>query len=79
MASWRPPEQRLRPSSTIRHAREQTLQSRRASLDNLEGAELTEPVDAYGRRARTAFSDAALGIGATNDFVEAPARRNGTG
>ena len=44
------------------------------TLENLEGAELTEALQAYVRRAQMGSSDAALLVGTGKDLLEATAR-----
>jgi hypothetical protein len=45
------------------------------SLENLEGAELSEALRLYVRRARAGHADAALASGTSKDFLEAAARQ----
>ncbi len=47
---------------------------RPASLENLEGAEMTEALWTYVRRARTGATDQALVVGTAKDLAEAVAR-----
>jgi hypothetical protein len=47
---------------------------RPATLENLQGAELTQALDAYVRRARVGITDGALLIGTGKDLLEATAR-----